>query len=198
MYQKTITAEEINAMPLRAFSGEIVLIEKRKEIDKAIDYLNTCSVLGFDTETKPAFKKGEEHDIALLQLASQSKSFLFRINKIGFPNELIALLNNPNILKIGLAIRDDIKDLKKLTDFEARGFVELKNEIEEFGIENFSLKKLAAIVLRIRISKKQQTSNWEASFLNRGQMRYAATDAWVALQIFKHLQATKENLKLSK
>lgn len=193
-FQKSITSEEANKMPLKAFEGDIILVDEYKDLYEAIQYLNNYSILGFDTETRPSFKKGKVNDVALLQLAANSKTFLFRINKIGLPEEIIGLLKNPNIVKVGAAIKDDIRGLQKLNDFDANGFLELQDYVSNFGIESFSLKKLSAIVLNFRISKRQQVSNWEAETLSPGQLRYAATDAWVSLKIFERLKATEQDL----
>nr|WP_320118572.1 3'-5' exonuclease [uncultured Marinifilum sp.] len=190
-FQKSITSEEANKMPLKAFEGEIILVDQYEEVDDAVKYLKKYEILGFDTETRPSFKKGKVNDVALLQLAANSKTFLFRINKIGLPSQLTELLNDPDIMKVGAAIKDDIRGLQKLTDFDANGFLELQDYVSNFGIESFSLKKLSAIVLDFRISKRQQVSNWEAAELSPGQLRYAATDAWVSLKIFEKLKASK-------
>ena len=192
-FQKSITSEEVNKMPLQAFDGEIILIDQCDELQEAVQYLKKYPILGFDTETRPSFKKGTVNDVALLQLAANSKTFLFRLNKIGLPNELIQLLGDPHIIKVGAAIKDDIKGLQKLNDFDADGFLELQDYVSDFGIESFSLKKLSAIVLNFRISKRQQVSNWEAEELSPGQLRYAATDAWVSLKIFEKLREAKKN-----
>ncbi|PXX99182.1 3'-5' exonuclease [Marinifilum breve] len=193
-FQKSITSEEANKMPLKAFEGDIILVDEYKDLYEAVQYLNNYSILGFDTETRPSFKKGKVNDVALLQLAANSKTFLFRINKIGLPEEIIELLKNPNIVKVGAAIKDDIRGLQKLNDFDANGFLELQDYVSNFGIESFSLKKLSAIVLNFRISKRQQVSNWEAETLSPGQLRYAATDAWVSLKIFEKLKASEQEL----
>ncbi|MPQ46083.1 3'-5' exonuclease domain-containing protein 2 [Marinifilum sp. N1E240] len=190
-FQKSITSEEANKMPLKAFEGEIILIDQYEDLMEAVQYLKKYDILGFDTETRPSFKKGKVNDVALLQLAANSKTFLFRINKIGLPSELTDLLKDPEIMKVGAAIKDDIRGLQKLNDFDANGFLELQDYVSNFGIESFSLKKLSAIVLNFRISKRQQVSNWEASELSPGQLRYAATDAWVSLKIFEKLKASK-------
>jgi ribonuclease D len=189
-FQKLITSEEINELPLQAFEGEIVLVDQDMELDEAIHYLKKFTILGFDTETRPSFKKGRVNDVALLQLAANSKTFLFRINKIGLPEQLVDLLADPRIIKVGAAIKDDIRGLQKINDFDANGFLELQDYVVKFGIENFSLKKLSAIVLNFRISKRQQVSNWEAEELSAGQLKYAATDAWVSLKIFEKLKAS--------
>lgn len=193
-FQKSITSEEANKMPLKAFEGDIILVDEYDDLSEAVQYLKNYSVLGFDTETRPSFKKGKVNDVALLQLAANSKTFLFRINKIGLPVEIIDLLKNPNIVKVGAAIKDDIRGLQKLNDFDANGFLELQDYVSNFGIESFSLKKLSAIVLNFRISKRQQVSNWEAETLSSGQLRYAATDAWVSLKIFEKLKAAEPEL----
>ncbi|MBI9057597.1 MAG: 3'-5' exonuclease domain-containing protein 2 [Labilibaculum sp.] len=189
-FQKSITKEEVNEMPLQAFEGEIILVDQGEELQEAVDYLKQYPILGFDTETRPSFKKGRVNDVALLQLAANSRTFLFRINRIGLPQQLVDLLADPQIMKVGAAIKDDIRGLQKLTDFDANGFLELQEYVSKFGIESFSLKKLSAIVLNFRISKRQQVSNWEAEELSCGQLRYAATDAWVSLKIFEKLKAS--------
>ena len=189
-FQKSITKEEINDLPLEAFEGEIVLIDSNDGLEEAVDYLKQFSVLGFDTETKPSFTKGSVNSVALLQLSSYERSFLFRLNRIGLPLSIIDLLSNPEIVKVGAAIKDDIRGLQDITDFDGNSFLELQQYVSSFGIENFSLKKLAAIVLKIRISKRQQVSNWEAAELSAGQLRYAATDSWVSLEIYEALKAS--------
>jgi len=189
-FQKSITKEEVNEMPLQSFDGEIILVDQDEELQEAVQYLKKFPILGFDTETRPSFKKGRVNDVALLQLAANSKTFLFRINRIGLPQQLLDLLVDPQIVKVGAAIKDDIRGLQKLNDFDANGFLELQDYVSKFGIESFSLKKLSAIVLNFRISKRQQVSNWEAEELSLGQLRYAATDAWVSLKIFEKLKAS--------
>jgi ribonuclease D len=189
-FQKSITKEEVNELPLEGFEGEIVLVDQDEELDEAVNYLKKFPILGFDTETRPSFKKGRVNNVALLQLAANSRTFLFRINKIGLPGQVLDLLADPQIMKVGAAIKDDIRGLQKINDFDANGFLELQEYVSKFGIESFSLKKLSAIVLNFRISKRQQVSNWEAEELSFGQLKYAATDAWVSLKIFEKLKAS--------
>ncbi len=189
-FQKSISKEEINELPLEAFEGEIAIIDSEEGLEEAVAYLKQFSILGFDTETKPSFTKGNSNPVALLQLSSSEKSFLFRLNKIGLPLCVIDLLSDSEIIKVGAAIKDDIRGLQDIKDFDGNSFLELQQYVSSFGIENFSLKKLAAIVLGIRISKRQQVSNWEAVELSVGQLRYAATDAWVSLEIYNALRAS--------
>ena len=187
MYKESIDKEELADLPLIQFEGKILLVESREDYLNSVKYLSEQSLLGFDTETKPAFKKGEYNEVALLQLATSDHAFLFRLNKIGLGNSLKRILENPEIQKIGVAIRDDIKSLQKLNHFKPGGFIELQYHVKEFGIQDFSLKKISAIVLGCRISKAQRVTNWEAQELSEAQMIYAATDAWVSHRIFESL-----------
>lgn len=186
MFRESISNEELTEMPLKSFNGQIVLIDSHKKVKLAIEELSKETSIGFDTETRPSFKKGVVNKVALLQLSTKNKAFLFRINRIGLPKEVTKLLADENIAKPGVAIRDDIKGLQEITKFNPGGFVELQDEAKEMGIQNFSLKKLAAIACGFRISKGQQLTNWEAPELTPAQQVYAATDAWAALEIFEN------------
>lgn len=187
MFKESISKEELIDLPLRWFDGEIVVVDNFEKLDAAIEILSKAKVIGFDTETKPAFKKGVINGVALLQLSVKDKAFLFRINRIGLPKEVCKILANPKIVKTGVAINDDIKALNKIQTFKPKGFVELQDNAKTIGINDFSLKKLAAITCGFRISKGQQLSNWEADVLTEAQKIYAATDAWVALEIFENI-----------
>ena len=145
-FKKSITDEELAALPLSVFEGKIHLVEKVEQLTDAVNYLNKQPILGFDTETRPTFKKGQNHQVALLQLSTADEAFLFRTNLIGLSPGLVKILGSTSILKIGAAIRDDIKILQRITPFKPGGFVELQEMVKLYGIENFSLKKLAAIV----------------------------------------------------
>jgi len=185
--KKSISDDEMILLPLSAFDGTIYLIERIEDVNQALDYLKNQTLLGFDTETKPSYSKGQNNPVSLLQLSTSDKAFLFRINQIGLPQGLIKILASPKILKIGVAIRDDIKILQKICHFKPSGFIELQAMVEDYGIENFSLKKLSAIVLGFRISKSQRLTNWDAAKLTESQQVYAATDAWVAYEIYTRL-----------
>ena len=186
-FRKSITDEEVSELPLSFFEGKIHLIEKVEQMTDAVNYLKKQTILGFDTETRPTFKKGQNHQVALLQLSTAEEAFLFRTNLIGLSPGLIKVLASPSILKIGVAIRDDIKILQRIAPFKPGGFIELQDLVKDFGIENFSLKKLAAIVTGVRISKTQRLTNWEAHVLTEQQQIYAATDAWIAYHIYNGL-----------
>jgi ribonuclease D len=186
-YIKTITKEEINNLPSAHFKGKITIIDNMEKLEEAIPLLDKESYWGFDTETKPSFKKGKKNKVSLLQLSNSSQAFLFRLNKIGLPQQIANILSKPNILKVGVAIRDDIITLNKLTKFTPEEFIDLQQYAEKSGIVDKSLKKLSAIVLGIKISKSQQTSNWEVEELTSQQKIYAATDAWVCHEIYMKL-----------
>ncbi len=146
-------------------------------------------VIGFDTETKPSFKKGRVNKIALIQLSNREEAWLFRINKIGFPGELKELLEDEKVLKIGAGLNDDMQRIRKLDGrINPGGFLDLQKYVEAFNIESKSLKKMVAIVLGFKISKSQQMSNWEAEELSEMQQVYAATDAWACLEVYIKLR----------
>jgi ribonuclease D len=187
MFRESISKEELKDLPLKQFEGNITLIDDVSQVKEAVEYLSKCKKIGFDTETRPSFKKGKVNKVALLQLSTDTHAFLFRVNIIGLPDSLKKLLQTDSIIKSGVAIRDDIKVLQSLNYFDPKGFVELQDQVKDFGIQDFSLKKLAGIILGFRISKAQQLSNWEAPFLTEPQLVYAATDAWVSLKVYENL-----------
>jgi ribonuclease D len=186
MFKESITKEELTDLPLRWFSGDIYVIDKVEQVNDVAEFLSTQPVIGFDTETRPSFKKGVINKVALLQLSTENEAFLIRVNKLGLPAPIRKILANPDIIKPGVAIRDDIKGLQGIVNFNPAGFIELQDYAKDLGIQNFSLKKLTAIVLGFRISKSQQLSNWEAEELTEAQQNYAATDAWTALNIYQN------------
>jgi ribonuclease D len=186
MFKETITKEELTGLPLRWFEGEIYVVDKPRQVKDIARVLASHPVIGFDTETRPSFKKGVVNGVALLQLSTPDQAFLFRVNKLGLPAPIRKILANPEIIKPGIAIRDDIKGLKEISPFTPGGFIDLQDVAKEIGIHSYSLKKLTAIVLGFRISKSQQLSNWEAPALSEAQQIYAATDAWTALKIYQN------------
>ena len=189
MIPYSISKEEINELPLGQFEGTIYLIDRPEQVQDAVDYLEAQQMIGFDTETKPSFKKGEFNHVSLLQLSTSDHAFLFRLNKIGFPDSVRNLLEKENQVKIGAAVHDDLKALKKLTpSFYPLTFFDLNDELKKVGFHNVGVRNLSGMVLKIRISKSEQVSNWEAETLTEKQQRYAATDAWACLKIFNILR----------
>ncbi len=187
MYRENITHEEIAEHELSWFKGEIVVVEDIATFRKVIPKLRGISVLGFDTETRPNFKKGRKNEVSLIQLSTEDLACLFRINKIGLPEELISILSDPAVIKAGVAVHDDIRFLSGVKKFIPHGFVDLQNYVRDYGIQSSGLKKLTAIVLGFRISKRQQVTDWEAEQLTEAQQVYAATDAWVCRKIYNKL-----------
>ena len=172
---------------MAAFPGNIHIIESPEQVAEAVRKMRYERRLGFDTETRPAFQRGESYPVALLQLSTVTDAFLFRLNTLGLPEEVIDVLADPQILKVGVAIRDDIRTLQKLKMFQPQGFVELAEIAESMKIVTRGLRNLAAIWLGVRISKKAQLSNWEKPDLDESQRSYAATDAWICLQMYRTL-----------
>lgn len=183
----TITNEEVNNLPLKAFEGKIVLIDQVAKLEKALHEMSKHDVVGFDTETRPSFKKGQHYKVSLLQLALENKVFLIRLNHTGITEELTAFFENEQVVKAGVGIRDDLQALQKLQRFHPAGFEDLATISKKSGLQVESVKKLTALLLGFRISKSAQTSNWETTTLSEKQLEYAATDAWVCLQIYKKL-----------
>lgn len=186
--KNTISKAELAQMPKVQFEGRIFVIYTEADADKAVEYLNTCDMVGVDTETRPSFKRGTTHKVALLQIASTDTCFLFRLNRIGMPESLQKFLAN-NILKIGLSLKDDFMMLRKRKDVHAEegNWIELQDYVGRFGIEDRSLQKIYANLFGQKISKSQRLSNWEAETLTESQMKYAATDAWACVEIYNCL-----------
>lgn len=184
----TIPPEDYNQYPTKSFEGTIIVVEKLQDVDKAVSFLSTQPILGFDTETRPSFTKNHTNSVALLQLGNEEITYLFRINKIGIPQPLKEILANEHIIKVGVAVRDDIKGLQKISPFEAKNFIDLQTIAKQLQLDAMGLRRLTPLALGFRISKKMQLSNWENIWLTKAQRQYAATDAWVSLKIYQKLQ----------
>ncbi|MBP5333987.1 MAG: 3'-5' exonuclease domain-containing protein 2 [Bacteroidales bacterium] len=195
MFKISISPEEIGELALAAFPGEITVIDSVSEsFFAAIRYLRRQVVLGFDTETRPTFSPDQHSNgTAILQLSGKEKAFLFRVQKLGLPRQLASILASSSIIKVGAATRDDVKGLQAIADFKPRGFVDLQSTVWEYGIRDKSVKKMAAIILGVKISKAQQLSNWEAEHLSESQLKYAATDAWICREMYQKLLASEKN-----
>lgn len=183
-FEKNIQGEVLEKLPLRQFGGDIWMVDTIEKFEAVWPLVESSSVYGFDTETKPSFSKGKNHKVSLLQLADNQRSFLFRLNLIGVPPKLQAFLSDPNWLKIGASVHDDHRALNQICKLNPNGFIDLQVVAPQFGIEDKSLKKMSGIVLGFRISKSQQLSNWEAPLLTPPQQYYAATDAWVCYEMY--------------
>jgi len=192
MFKKSITAEELNKMPVNCYRGLIVMINNKEAIKEAMKTILQCSVCGVDTEAVPSFKKGEWHDVSLLQIATQDVVFLIRLNKTGVTPDIIRFLESPEICKVGIALKEDIHRLRinRLHSITPKNLIDLNEYCSKLGFESIGAKKLSAMILGIRISKSQQTSNWEVYELTEAQRLYAATDAWICREIYLKLNNT--------
>jgi ribonuclease D len=192
MQKKHISSEEINVLPLKSWHGPIEVVTTDEGVKNAVEKILKHSVIGFDTESKPAFRKGEYNPVALLQMAIPEKVFIFRISHTGFTQILARVFMDRNIKKVGVAIKDDIKELQKFHNFNPSEVIDLADEADSRGINNSGLRGLTALLLGFRISKKQQTSNWENRRLTKAQINYAATDAWVCREIYNTLKKIRK------
>ena len=195
MYIESITPAELEKLEFASFPGKIQIIDSvGAEFNRAIAYLRSQKIIGFDTETRPCFSPNQpRYGVSLLQLSGPGKAYLFRLKKMGMHRRLCNLLSDKRIIKVGAAIHDDIRGLQKLHEFEAGGFVDLQKIVGEYGIRDKSVKKMTAIILGFRISKTQQLSNWEADQLSESQCKYAATDAWVCREMYIRLMNSEKN-----
>lgn len=186
-FEKHISKEDINLLDLDKYNGEITLIDTAEALELACNEIAQCAIIGIDTETKPSFKKGVMNTVALLQIATDKKVYIIRLKKVAMSQQLADIFSNESIKKIGIAVFDDLKDLKKLKPFTDKAVVDLNLLAPKLGFESIGAKKLSALVLGIRISKRQQVSNWEAQNLTQAQIDYAATDAWICREIYLKL-----------
>lgn len=187
-YTHSITKETISQLPVEEFSGRIIVIDTLRDAEKAVRYLSEFQMVGFDTETRPSFKKGQRYKIALIQISTDDTCFLFRLNRIDIPKTLEEFLANEKVQKIGLSLRDDFGAMRKRTNIRPANFLDLQDFVGQFGIEDASLQKIYAILFSKKISKGQRLSNWEADVLSDSQKKYAALDAWACLKIYNQLK----------
>lgn len=186
--QRRMTKDEIMECPIRRYEGPVHVIRSKEKLTSAVQQLKKEAILGFDTETKPAYKKGRSHPPALLQLASENDVFVFQLKHLRLPKSLRKILANPNIIKAGVSLDHDISELTKLARFEPAGFVDLGKLAKEIGMKNHGLRGLAAVVLGFRIPKTACKSNWARNTLTPAQIKYAATDAWIGRELYKKIQ----------
>lgn len=196
MMQKTIynkyDKQLIASLPRVTFKGRIIVILTPGETEKAVRYLLDQPVLGFDTETRPSFRKGHIHKVSLMQVATEDTCFLFRLHHTGLTPALVQLLEDTKVTKAALSWSDDVHALRTIGDFQPGTFVELQKMVNELGIEDMSLQKLYANLFGQKISKRQQLTNWDADILTDQQKLYAATDAWACVQIYKEILRLRE------
>jgi ribonuclease D len=186
-YRREITKEEIALLPHGKYKGVVQLIEDREEAIFALEELSASKIIGIDTEARPAFKKGQSFPVSLVQLASEEKVYLIRTLATGPLPLLKDILEERSITKVGIAIHDDLKDLSRSLSHSSRNIIDLNKFAQQHGFVSIGARKLAALVLNIRISKAQQVSNWENPVLSQAQIDYAATDAWLCREVYLRL-----------
>lgn len=186
-FTKSITKAELMELPLSGYKGKVVIANTKESIQQAMDEINQFDVVGFDTEAKPTFKKGQIRRISLIQIGTPEKVYLLRILHSGLLPCIVDFMENPNVTKVGIGLEDDFNLLNNLQPFDQQGFLDLNKKFADIGAENVGARNLAGMIMGIRISKSAQTSNWEVEQLTEKQIRYAATDAWICLEIYNKL-----------
>lgn len=180
--------QQIANLPKEEFRGRIFTITTERDAEKAVNYLMSQPILGFDSETRPTFKRNVSHQVALLQVATYDTCFLFRLNQLGLPNSIVRLLEDTNITKVALSWKDDTHMLQLRRKYKSGKFIDIQDEVGRIGIEDHSLQKIYANLFGKMISKRQQLSNWEADILSDAQKAYAALDAWACIHIYDEIQ----------
>lgn len=187
----TISKEELATLPVARFKGRICVVDNADQVSEAVEALRRAEVIGFDTETRPSFKKGTINEVSLLQLSDSETCYLFRINRTGIPETLVKFLEDENVLKIGLSIHDDFHNLSRICDISPEGFIDLQEFVKKYSIADNSLSKIYAILFGQRISKGQRLTNWEAETLSAAQQSYASLDAVACVEIYNYLRCNK-------
>lgn len=184
----TLTKDEVNALPLRRYDGPVEVVHTTDHLEAALAELEAESLLGFDTEKRPCFTKGHFEPTSLLQLATDEKVYIFQLLKLNLPAELAGILADPQVTKTGIAVRDDLRDLKNRRSFDEAGFVDLADVARRHEMETLGLRNLVAAFLGFRLSKKERCSNWARTALTPQQITYAATDAWASRELYLAMQ----------
>lgn len=185
IFPRKIDSSMMEYLPLSSYRGCIVLVEKNEEVEAALSEINKENLLGFDTESRPSFKRSQHYPVSILQLGGEKKVWIFRLDVLteSLP-EIFKVLANPEIKKVGVAVNGDLSGLRKLSEFEPQNVEDISNKTRKIGIINTGLRNLAALFCAIRISKSAQMSNWAAETLTEKQIKYAATDAWISRELY--------------
>lgn len=184
----TISKEKLCTLPAAEYTGKCVIVDNEIKLKDAIRDLRSSPIIGFDTETRPSFKRGQTYKVALIQLATSDCCYLFRTNEIGYPRDLIEVLEDKQLLKVGLSIHDDFHNLRKVIDISPENFIDLQTFVKDYKIADNSLSRVYGILFGQRISKGQRLTNWEAAELTEPQQNYAALDAYACIRIYKFLK----------
>lgn len=186
----SIPKQLLPTLPQARFAGRITVIDSVDQARQALRALRRAGIVGFDTETRPSFRRGNPHKVALMQLSTDDRCFLFRLNKMGLSRALCNFLQDPSIMKVGLSVHDDFNVMRRsVFELSPQGFVELQTYVKSFHISDISLQKIYAILFGEYMPKSQRLTNWEADELTQNQQAYAAMDAWACLRIYKYLKS---------
>lgn len=186
--QRKLSAHDINALEIRAYEGRLEIVRSQKHMLSAVRKLKKERLLGFDTETRPAFEKGVSYPPSLVQLAAGNCVYIFQLQFIEKPAKLFSILASEKIVKAGVSVSDDVKDLRSVSEFVPAGFVDIGDRARKCGMQHHGLRGLTALLLGFRISKSKRRYNWSVPDLSRSAIRYAATDAWVGRELYLTMQ----------
>lgn len=190
-FEPQIENEALKELPQLMFNGELITVDSKEMLEEVAPEIARHNIVGFDTETKPSFKKGVRNKVSLIQISTEDKCYLIRVQKTGINETLRTWFQDDSITKIGLSLRDDFRELRHFQKIDLRGFIDLQEIASKYGVLELSLRKMSALVLGGRISKRQQLTNWENQVLTEGQKQYAATDAWACLKIYQKFTLKK-------
>jgi len=185
---QTINREELALLPVQRYEGPIVLVAGAHDLERAMRDIRREHVVGFDTETPPTFRKGQSHKPTLVQVGTGHAVYLFQLQRMDFSLALTELLENPGIVKTGVALADDLKKLNAVFPFESRNVLDLGKVAQHHGLKQSGVRNLAGMFLGFRITKGPRTSNWRRPDLSLSQINYAATDAWVCRELYLRFQ----------
>lgn len=186
-----ISAEDINQMEPISFQGTITVVDSIAKSEQALNVLFQQKVIGFDTESRPAFFKGQKFPVSIIQLATNEEAFIFQLRYVPFAGRLVELLANPDIIKVGVGVHDDIRRLNELYRFKQASFYDLSAEMKKKGLIQSGARALTARFLGRKLVKSAQKTNWAHSHLTPRQLEYAATDAWICLQLIDYVKNDK-------
>ena len=186
--QRTISRDEVVALPIQRYEGETVVVGSPAELERAREDFAGEALVGIDTETRPAFRKGESYTPSLVQVATARAVYLFQIQQQDCSAILKSLLESEVAVKAGASIAYDLRQLKQVFAFEEQAVVDVGWAAKRHGMEQSGVRNLAALFLGFRIPKGAKTTNWSAKQLSPQQIQYAATDAWACRELYPRFQ----------
>jgi len=187
----SISRDEVNRLPIRRYQGSVHIVARHSDLKHVMQDILHESVIGFDTETRPAFRPGESYLPSLVQLATASAVYLLQVQQQDLSVPMREILSSEKLIKAGVSVTDDLRNLNRLFEFEARSVVDLGQVAERAGLKQTGMRNLAGIFLGVRIPKGAKTTNWAARRLTAQQIAYAATDAWVCRELYLRFQELK-------